>query len=257
MDVVLFEKRNHIAFVTINRPEALNATNREVRVGLLEAWDKIDDDPEIWIAVVTGAGDRAFSVGGDIKEGIEYREKLSPLEDFPFNTAKTYADELKKPLIGAINGYAFGNGFMLALNCDIKVASENASFGLPEVKLGFPPMRDINIKVCQYFPISVASELLLLGEPLNAQEAYRLGFVNKVVAKTQLLETAEAYAKKISELSPLGTTSIKRAIRIGTCPSPQAVAFSDTIGRMTRYSEDYKEGRRAFVEKRKPVWKGK
>jgi enoyl-CoA hydratase/carnithine racemase len=256
MPAVLYEKRGKTAYVTINRPEKLNAINYEVRAGLLESWEKVNKDPDVWSVIITGAGEKAFSAGADMEKTAEFREN-EPTADLPLNTESTFGADVMKPIIGAINGYCVGAGFLLSFYCDIRVASENAKFGLPECKRGIVSGHGLNIKVANYFPTGIAAEMLLLGELFDAQKAYHFGYVNKVVPQTDLMSAAETVAWKINNLSPLVMKNIKSCYKVGAGISPQSIEFNDTMARMIRYSEDYKEGINAFAQKRTPVWKGK
>ena len=254
MAAVLYEKKGKTAYVVINRPEKRNAINYEVRKGLLEAWQKVNDDPDVYSVIMTG-GDKIFSAGQDLEEVLNYRQQGRE-EDLPL-LEETYNTYIKKPVIAAINGYCLGAGFLLALKSDIRIASDDAKFGVPEVKLGITPTLGLTVRMAQYLPSAIALELLLLGESLSAEHAYRLGFINKVVPQNEVMPTAEAYADRINQLSPLATQNIKQQYYMGISLSPQVIALSDSIAKLARYSEDYGEGLRAFTEKRKPEWKGK
>jgi len=255
MAEVIYEKKTKIAYIMINRPDKKNAINYEVRQGLMKAWEQVNADPEVYSVIITGK-DNVFSVGQDLEELAKYRQN-EPVEDLPLNMEQTFGADVKKPVIAAISGYCLGTGFLLALNSDIRIASNDAQFGLPEVKMAIPPEFALTAKVAQYFPRAIALELLLLGDNISAEEAYRLGFINKIVPQRDVMPTAEDYAHKISQFSPLTVRSIKEGFYIGNSLSPQTIALLRTICRLARHSQDYREGITASVEKRKPIYKGK
>src|SRR5690349_12685529 len=207
-DYVLFEEKNHIAYVTINRPERMNALGHEVRTGLIDAFLKIRHEPSIRVAIITGAGAKAFSAGADLKEHKELFEKkpyrvgpdYGALDEPPHSN--TIAIETYKPVIAAVNGYALAGGCELALACDMRIASENATFGLPEARRG----RGANFAtvMLQYLiPRGIAMEMLFTGEPISAQDALRFGLVNRVVPAADLIPAATALAEKIAQNAPV------------------------------------------------------
>src|SRR5262247_1219793 len=213
-DFVLFEQKGAVAIVTINRPERMNALGQDVRTGLVEAFLKIRHEPSIRVAVITGAGDKAFSAGADLKEHNEIFQSKSyrvgpdygALDEPPHSSQ--IAIETYKPVIAAVNGYALAGGCELALACDIRIASENATFGLPEAKRG----RGANFAavMLQYAVArGVAMEMLFTGEPISAQEALRIGLVNRVVPLPELLPAASALAEKIAKNAPISLRRIK------------------------------------------------
>jgi len=255
-DEVIFRVEDKTAYITLNRPEQGNALNLAMRRLLCDAWRRVNSDPAICSVIITG-GDSVFSTGQDLKELAEFR-KTEPIADLPMNTLDTYGINVKKPVIAAISGYCLGAGFLLALvGADIRVASTTAKFGMPEVKVGVPPSLGIPPLIAMHFPPAVAMKLLLLGENLTVEEAYQIGFVNKVVEPSELIRAAQAYASKINALSPLIVKNIKTVYRKVTAPDPKAIALSDAVCLLGRHSEDYIEGWKAFVQKRKPRWTGK
>lgn len=256
MSEVLFEKRGNTAYVILNRPKQNNAINLEIRQRLREAWAEIDRDPDVWSIILTG-GEKVFSAGQDLKELAEFKKK-DPLGELPLNDLTTFGSNVKKPVIAAIGGYCLGFGFLMTIvAADIRIASTNAKFGMPEVKIGVPPSLGIPPIVATQFPPAVAIELFIVGNNLSAKDAYRVGFVNKVVRSQDLIKTAEEYAHKINSFSPLIVKNIKEVFKKISAPDPGAIAFSDAMCMLGRQSEDYLEGPRAFMEKRKPVWKGR
>jgi E-phenylitaconyl-CoA hydratase len=251
MAVVEVQKEGKIVIITINRPEARNALNSEVRRGLNQVFTDFRDDPGLWVAILTGAGDKAFSAGADIKE---FR---------PGPSASTVGqvlrpDQIWKPVIAAINGYALGGGLELAMECDIRLAAEHARLGQPEINIGFMPGGGGTQRLPRFVPRAVAAQILLLGEPIDAQEAYRIGLVNKVVPLDQLLPTAKQWAETICRKGPVGVRASKEAmIRGYDLPLTEGLALERELVKGVRMSEDFAEGTRAFVEKRPPQYKGK
>lgn len=252
---VLYEKKGKTAYITLNRPDKNNAMDLATRKALAGLWREVDTDPEVWSIILTG-GDKVFSTGLDMVELAEYRKK-ELLGDMPYTDMGVFGADVSKPVIAAVSGYCLGGGFaMTMVAADIRIASRTARFGMPEVKIGITPAFGIPPMLAAHFPQSVVLEMLLLGNNLSAEDAFRFGYVSRVVPPVELLATAEAVANKINEMSPLVIKNIKRVIRTVTAPDPRGIAFSDAICLMSRYSEDYIEGPRAFKEKRKPVWKG-
>ncbi|HWP22770.1 MAG TPA: enoyl-CoA hydratase-related protein [Candidatus Binatia bacterium] len=259
-DSVLFEQKGAVAIVTINRPERMNALGTEVRQGLIEAFLKVRREPSIRVAVITGAGEKAFSAGADLKEHNELFQKkpyrvgpdYGSLDEPPHSS--TIAIETYKPVIAAVNGYALAGGCELALACDIRIASENATFGLPEAKRG----RGANFAtvMLQYLiPRGIAMEMLFTGEPISAQEALRYGLVNRVVPLPDLAPAAIALAEKIAANAPLSLRRIKE-LSVKSIGSPLFFALKMAPGPSPYESQDAREGAKAFSEKRATHFKG-
>ena len=252
MAVVEYQKEGKIAIITINRPEAMNALGMEVRKGLNEAFIDFRNDPNVWVAILTGAGDRAFSAGADIKEfrpgpaaGGVVGETVRP-------------DQIWKPFIAALNGYALGGGLELAMECDMRIAAEHARLGQPEINIGFMPGAGGTQRLPRFVPRAMAAQILLTGEPIDAQEAYRIGLVNKVVPLAQLMPTAKQWAETICRKGPLGVRATKEAmIRGYGLPLEEGLRVERELANRVRTSEDFMEGARAFAEKRPPQYKGK
>jgi enoyl-CoA hydratase/carnithine racemase len=176
----------------------------------------------------------------------------------PLNDLETYGVNVTKPVIAAVSGYCLGVGFLMTMiSCDLRIASETALFGMPEVKIGVTPSYGIPCYVAKHFPPAMAMELLMLGRNLTAREVHRVGYVNQVVAVEDLLSVAESYAETINGYSPLVMKNIKATSRFECSPDAKSIAFSNAVCRVSRYSEDYLEGPRAFAEGRKPIWKGR
>lgn len=253
---IIIEKKGKTAVITLNRPEKKNAVDLQIRQTLCESWETLDKDENIWSVIITG-GEKVFSTGQDLDELSEFRKK-EPIADLPLNNTKTFGSEFKKPVIAAISGLCLGAGFILTLvGCDIRVASNTAIFGIPEVRVGIPLSLGIPPIVAMHFTPAVAMELLLLGNNITAEDAYRSGYVNRVVPPEQLLSEAMKFADQINSLSPLMVRNVKEVMRCVTAPDPKALAMSNGVCMLGRHSEDYREGPRAFREKRPPEWKGR
>jgi enoyl-CoA hydratase/carnithine racemase len=250
--VVEYKKEGRIAIITLNRPEVLNAINGELSHELNEAMKDFRDDSNLWVCIITGAGDKAFSAGADIR-GF----RPGPRET---NIAgeRVRADQIWKPFIAAIHGYCLGGGLELTLTCDIRIAADDARFGLPEIKVGVIPAGGGMSRLPRFIPRAKAAEILLMGQHIDAEEAYRIGLVNKVVPRDQLMTTAMKWAESICDAGPLQTRAVKEAmIRGYNMPLDDSLRLEREIADRVRTTEDFVEGTRAFVEKRKPQWKGK
>jgi len=253
---MIFEKKNGTAYLTLNRPAQNNAVNLAVRQGLCEAWAEIERDADIRSVILTG-GEKVFSSGQDVVELAEFK-KQDPLGNLPLNDLRTFGADVKKPVIAAVSGHCLGFGFLMTMvAADIRIASNTARFGMPEVKVAVPPSLGIPPIVAKHFPPAMAMELFLTGESITAEDAFRAGFVNKIVSPDRLLSAAEEYAEKINRFSPLITKNIKAVYRQVITPDSGDIAFSEAMCLLGRHSQDYLEGPRAFQEKRKPEWKGR
>jgi len=251
---VLRERQDKILILTINRPEALNAFDLETFREFAQALAEFRDDPSLWVAIITGAGTRAFCIGADLRKLIpalmEGESSLPP--------SIMRGLEIPKPLIAAINGMALGGGLEVALACDIRIASENASFGLPEVRWGLMPGWGGTQRLPRMIPWAKAAEMIFLGERIDAQEAYRIGLVNKVVPQEELMPTALEWARKICENGPLGVRAAKEAMLRGLeMPLSDGLRLEELLFKYLLGTEDAREGVRAFAEKRKPQYRGK
>jgi enoyl-CoA hydratase/carnithine racemase len=253
-ETVLYEKRDKIAIITLNRPDALNAINRQLRRQLAEAITAFDGDKDVFVAIITGAG-RAFCAGRDLKEraadnaaGIQARGADSMTPDRPYMWPQTW-----KPLIAAINGYALAGGWSIAQMCDLRLASEDAKLGITETRWSLlPPFGTV---LTRLIPMSAVLELVFTAQPISAQRAYEIGFLNKVVSTDRLMPEAIALAEQIAENSPLAVQYFKELAYRGLDMSTQAIsALTIRMYDQLLQSEDSKEGPRAFAEKRKPRW---
>ncbi len=252
MSKVLFEKKGHIAYVTINRPERLNACDFETYNMLADIWTEFRDDPNLRVAILTGTGERAFSAGSDIKANYVNRPKNENTNLFPilFN--------LYKPIIAAINGHANGGGLEQALACDIRVAAEHAQFGLGEVRLGWLPGGGGTQRLPRIIPLGRALELLYTGARISAEEAYRLGLVDHLVPMNQLMSKCEEIAEEICKSAPLAVQHIKQAALRGLdVPLEEGLKLERALYNELQATEDAREGALAFAEKRAPNWQGK
>lgn len=247
-----------IALITINRPERLNAMDAEHYQLLSQAWCRVRDDNLIRCAIITGAGDRSFTTGADIKSFLTAPPNLSDMWLTQRDQLLNRGLEVWKPVIAAVNGYALGGGVTLMLASDIRVASTNATFNLAEVKRGVIPGNGGTQRILQQLPYAIAMEMLLTGDAIDAETAARWGLVNKVVPREQLLETAYTYARKIAANAPLAVQAAKElALRSRDTDLVTGLRIESIINRMLMQTEDAKEGPAAFAAKRTPEFRGR
>jgi enoyl-CoA hydratase/carnithine racemase len=258
MENLLYEKKNNVAYITVNRPSVRNALNAATVRELKTAFEQAKSDYEIRVIILTGAGDKAFVAGADINElaaltpaaGKEYALGGQPV----FNAI----EELGKPVIAAVNGYALGGGCELAMACTLRIASDNAVFGQPEVKLGIIPGYGGSQRLPRLVGKGRALQILLTAEMIPAAEALRIGLVNQVVPQAELISTAEAIAKKIIGNGPLAVKFCIEAVNRGMEMSQDEGQFLEaTLFGLTCATEDMREGTKAFLEKRAPNFNGK
>jgi E-phenylitaconyl-CoA hydratase len=246
-----------IALITINRPERLNAMDAEHYQALSRAWCAVRDDPAVRVAIVTGAGERAFTTGADIKSFLTAPPSLSEMWLTQRDQLLNRGLEVWKPVIAAVNGYCLGGGMTLMLATDIRVATPGATFSLAEVKRGVIAGNGGTQRVLDQLPYAIAMEMLLTGDAIDAATAARWGLVNAVVPQAQLLETAYAYARKIAANAPLAVQAAKElAVRSREMDRTTGLRFEAVINRMLSMTEDAKEGPAAFSAKRPPDFKG-
>ena len=256
MSYVLYDKTDHIVTITLNRPERMNAMGQELFRQLVEADKKFAADDDAWVAIYTGAGDRAFSAGRDLKEASE-REATGKTSSVGIRNVEGLSKDSGKPTIAAINGAAFGGGMEKALACDIRICSDNATFGLAEVKVGLCPPTG-SFRLPRLIGLSNAMWLLLSGEPVDAQEAHRIGLVTRVVPQADLLPTAVKMAETLCQNAPLAVRATRNLTTMGLeLPMDYAYRMGTELMASVWESEDAVEGARAFVEKRKPNWRMK
>ena len=257
MSLVLLEKSERIAWVTLNRPDKLNALNN----GLLKELDQVvaglEEDPEVGVIVVTGSGEKAFVAGADISELKDLDTASARVQALKGQEVFNRIERLPKPVIAAVNGFALGGGCELALSCHIRIASENARFGLPEVSLGIIPGYGGTQRLPRLVGKGVALDMILSGEMTGAAEALRMGLVSRVVPQADLKATAEKLAKTILSRGPLALRSALTAVHEGIeMPQGKGLEFEASLFGLLAASADMKEGMGAFLEKRPAAFKG-
>ncbi|MBM4444002.1 MAG: hypothetical protein FJ020_01705 [Chloroflexi bacterium] len=254
---LLYEKRGKIAQITINRPRSLNSLDPQTFKELSDALTSYRDDSDLWAAILTSSGSRAFCVGADIKDMLPM---LGSIRNEWWRLPPTILRglELWKPIIAAVNGHALGGGLELVLACDLRIAAEHATFGAPEVNLGIIPGWGATQRLPRSVPFAKAAEMIFFGQRIDAQEAYRIGLVNKVVPQDQLMATAEEWAQKLCEMPPLAIRAAKEAMIRGTEMSlEEGLMLESRLMDVVVASEDHREARDAWLEKRKPDLKGR
>jgi enoyl-CoA hydratase len=268
MPALLFEVRNQIAYLTLNRPAVHNSLNPELVLQLADAWQRVNEDEGIRVAIVTGAGDKAFSAGADLARMIPLITRARKAEDEwderlladprRGDHALLRGYDVDKPVIAAVNGFCIAGGFELMQATDIRVAAEHARFGLQEVKWAIIPAGGSIVRLPRQMPYCKAMEIMLTGNLIDAPEAYRLGLVNYVVPAAQVMAKAEEIASAIAANGPIAVRAIKEGVRraVGH-PFEEGFKIENEVARPVMKSEDAREGPRAFIEKRKPVYKGR
>ena len=256
---ITYETKDHLAYVTLNRPERRNAVDPQTSKELLDAFTAFKEDDNAWVAILTGSGEQAFCAGADlVAMAASFAGKGDAgLLSVPFGGI-TRGFECWKPMIAAINGYCLAGGLELALSCDIRIAVEHATFGLPEPKRAIIPAAGGTQRLPRAVPLAFAMELLLTGDRFDSETALRFGLVSRVVPADQLMATAEGIAAKILECGPLAVRAIKQAAMEGRQMSlvDGLKLESELAGQVFR-SEDAREGPTAFAQKRAPLYKGK
>jgi len=265
---LIYEKKDKIAYLTLNRPDVRNAINPEMIIELAEAWEDYSKDGSLRCAILTGAGDKAFCSGADLARLIPlFTGARQPETEADKRIAGDSAlagkavlrdFELHKPVIAAVNGDAIAGGFEFLYAADIRVGSENARFGLQEVKWSIFPAGGSSVRLPQQMPYARAMEMLLTGELITAKEALQYGFLNRVVPPSQVMEEAERFARLIVKNGPVAVSAVKKAVYSNTgLTLSQGLAKEHEYALPVFMSEDAKEGPRAFKEKREPQFKGK
>jgi enoyl-CoA hydratase len=264
---LLYEKDGHVATLTMNRPETRNALNAEMLCRMADAWQDVNDDPTVRVAILTGAGEQAFCAGADLDRLVRMMQGLRPTEtDFDRRIVEDWtviykgllrSYQVDKPIIAAVKGFCVAGGTELLQVTDIRVAAEDARFGLAEVKHGLFPIGGSTVRLPRMVAFCHAMEILLTGEQLSAADAYRMGLVNKVVPAADVMREARRYADVIAANGPLAVQAVKRSV-LATWGRPlkEALDVEQELGLPVQMSADAKEGTRAFKEKRKAVFTG-
>jgi E-phenylitaconyl-CoA hydratase len=255
---VLYDVKDKVAYITLNRPEVMNAMDMETFQLLSEAWCDIRDNPDIWVALITGAGSKAFTAGIDLKSTIPHQPEKYEFWLTQKGQLLNRGLEVWKPVIAAVNGYCLAGGMTLLLATDIRVASEDAVFEISEVKRGLIPANGGTQRILRQLPYPIAMEMILLGRRITAKEALGYGLINAVVPKDALMVAAEKYARDLCKCAPLAVRAAKElAIRSQSLPLEQGFRLEQAISEVLRLTEDAKEGPAAFAEKRPPMYKGR
>ena len=251
---IRFEKKDHVAIITIDRPEALNSLTADMLLGIEEAFKAFDDDPDLWVGIFTATGDKAFSSGLDLKEAAPMLTGGDQLgfEDW---TKRQFSDVFK-PIICAVNGFCIAGGMEMLLGTDLRIAAEHATFGLGEVKWGLVPLGGTHIRLPRQIPWAMAMQLLLTGKNIDAQRAYEVGLINEVVPADELLDTALDWAQKMCRNGPLAMQTAKE-IAVRSLELESGFVMEKALGQKVLNSDDAKEGPKAFAEKRPAEFKGR
>ncbi|HNC69186.1 MAG TPA: enoyl-CoA hydratase-related protein [Pseudomonadales bacterium] len=249
-----YEKRGRIAIMTVNRPRAMNAFTGEMLAAMDACFADFQQDDDLWVAILTGAGDKAFCAGMDLAEAIP---RLNSGEQLGYedHTKRPFSDVFK-PIIAAINGFCIAGGMEFMQGTDIRIAAEHATFGLGEVRFGLVPTGGTHVRLPRQIPWAVAMELLLTGENIDARRACEVGLINRVVPREKLMEEALRIAEKICENSPLAVRTAKEIV-VRQASLEQGFVLEKAIGARVFGSYDATEGPKAFMEKRKPEFKGR
>jgi len=255
---LLYEKKDNVGVLTVNRPDKLNALSNELTEELLQFLEQVEKDVDLRVLVITGAGEKAFVAGADIKELVE-RDAVKGRDVSRFRQALfARIENLPIPVIAAVNGYALGGGLELALACNIRIASEKAQFGAPEVKLGIIPGDGGTQRLPRLVGLGRAMELVLTGDFIDALEAHRIGLANRVVPHEELMDNVMTLAKKIASRPPLAVKYVKEAVnRSQEGDTASGYALESYLHALACTTEDKAEGVAAFLEKRKGDFKGK
>lgn len=257
-DILLYEKSNRIVTLTLNRPERMNSFNWDLAERMADAWATFRDDDDAWVAIVTGVGEKAFCTGRDLIDHKELQQRLEKIgKKPPVELPKFYPDQIWKPIIAAINGYAIGGGWWLAQCCDIRIASEHAELGIAEPRWNMPAgwVHGLTRRLA----LGHALEMALWGDGrISAQRGYEIGLINRVVPKEKLMDEARSWAERMLYLGPRSVRNLKEIIYRSFDMSPaDAEAFANALEQNLLGMEDSIEGPKAFAEKRKPVFKNR
>lgn len=255
---VLVEVREGVATITLNRPDALNAMDEDLTARLMAALERVRDDEAIRCAVITGAG-RAFCAGADLRRRAANQSEGRGPTPFPVTPPPLYHSfDAQKPMIAAVNGHCLGAGLELALTCDFRLASTLATFGMPEITLGFFPGGGAPLRLPRAIPLGAAMEILLTGDRIDARTAHEYGLVNRVLQPEELLPEAQRIAARIASHAPLAVRGLREVVTQGLeMPLPQALRWGGAMRWAIGQTDDAKEGPRAFAEKRPPEFTGR
>jgi enoyl-CoA hydratase len=258
---LLVEREEHVVVVTMNRPERRNALSGEMLVRMNDAWDEIDEDPDVRVAILTGAGG-TFCAGADLKamagegQGDEFRDRFLQDPDLHWKALLRHR-RLAKPLIAAVEGFAVAGGTEILQATDIRIAAKTATFGVTEVTRGLFPLGGSTVRLRRQIPYTLAADILLTGRHVPAQEAREMGLIGRVVPEGQALAEARRVAGQIAGNAPLSVQAVLRSLReTESVPEREAMEIEGRIGLPVFATEDAREGPRAFAEKRPPKWKG-
>ncbi|MDP6980212.1 MAG: enoyl-CoA hydratase-related protein [Myxococcota bacterium] len=261
---IRFETDGAVAQITIDRPKVHNALDFDTSDELVAAWERFREDEDLWVAILTGAGDRSFCAGADLRgvgdfyKSMTSAQRLRRSETVPGLGGITKNLAIDKPIIAAINGHCLAGGLEIALACDLRIASENASFGLPEVTRGIIPGAGGTQRLPRLIGPERALDLIMTGRRIDAREAERMGIVSRVVAADKLLDEANETARMIASNGPLAVRAAKAAVWRGLdMPLEEGLRTEQLLAEPVRQSEDAQEGPRAFLEKRAPEFKGR
>ena len=251
---IQYERKDHIAIITIDRPEAMNSLTAEMLTGIEDAMMAFQHDPDQWVAVFTAAGDKAFSSGLDLKEAAPM---LTGGDTLGFDdTTKRQFSDVFKPIVCAVNGFCIAGGMEMLLGTDLRIASEHATFGLGEVRWGLVPLGGTHIRLPRQIPWAMSMQLLLTGKPISAQRAYEVGLINEVVPADELMPTAMKWAEGLCKNGPLAMRTAKE-IAVRALDLEPGFVLEKALGARVLASEDAVEGPKAFSEKRKPDFTGR
>lgn len=255
---ISYEVSEGIATITMDRPERLNAMDAEAYAALSEAWQRVRDDEDVRVAIITGAGDKSFTTGADLKSFVTNPDGLNEFWRTQRDQLLNRGLEVWKPVIAAVNGYCLGGGMTLLLATDLRIAVPHATFSLAEVKRGILPANGGTQRLLRQVPHAIGMEMLLTGEPISAEKAERWGLVNAVVPPEELMTVTRDYARRIAANAPLALQAIKElALRSKDLDLNSGLRMEQALSRLLKFTEDAKEGPAAFSERRAPEFKGR